>query len=41
MKINYQSTKMFKWAGIYLTIWGKRYVIIKLGKAWKNPRNFE
>jgi hypothetical protein len=41
MKLTYQSPKMFKWAGVYLTIWGKRYCVFKLGDAWKNPRNFE
>ena len=28
----WQSPKMFKWAGLYLNIWGKRYRVIKWGK---------
>jgi hypothetical protein len=32
MKLNYMSPKMYKWAGIYLTIFGKRYRIYRIGK---------
>lgn len=34
--ITYQDPKMFKWAGFFLNIWGKRYCIFKMGSAWAN-----
>jgi len=31
MKINWMSPKMFYWAGLYVTVFGKRYRVVKAG----------
>lgn len=31
MKLTWQPENMFQWAGLYLTAWGKRYRILKVG----------
>lgn len=31
MRLNWQSPRYFYWAGLYLTIFGKRYRIVKAG----------
>ena len=31
MKLTWQTPKMFQWPGLYLTLWGKRYRIFKVG----------